>query len=370
MKLESYNVENLFMRAVAMDGNSIAYAKDALTWHAEVNFLLAKPHYTEADKAHIVALLKKLGIDRKDDAGKFAILRQNHGQLLQRPRSGPVKVVAGGRNDWIGWVDLKLEEVDETATRNTARVIKDSAPDVLAVIEAESRPALIEFSDHVLPAVGGQPFGHVMLIDGNDPRGIDVGIMTRPGYEIIRMASHVDDVDGQGRIFSRDCAEYEIRTARGNTLVLLVNHLKSKGFGEAAANDAKRERQALRIKAIYQGLIDAGHEYVAVAGDFNDAPGSKPLVPLLSGTNLKDITDHPKFIPDGRPGTYLNGTASQKIDYILLSPALFASVKAGGIFRKGVWAGKNGTIFSHYPEITKPSEAASDHAAIWAECDI
>jgi hypothetical protein len=73
--------------------------------------------------------------------------------------------------------------VDETATRNTARVIHDSAPDVLAVIEAESRPALVEFSDHVLPSVGGEPFGHVMLIDGNDARGIDVGIMTRPGYE-------------------------------------------------------------------------------------------------------------------------------------------------------------------------------------------
>jgi hypothetical protein len=62
--------------------------------------------------------------------------------------------------------------------------------------------------------------------------------------------------------------------------------------------------------------------------------------------------------------------ASNKIDYILLSPELFAHTKAGGIFRMGVWGGKNGTLFPHYPEITKAIEAASDHAAIWAEIDI
>ena len=29
----------------------------------------------------------------------------------------------------------------------------------------------------------------------------------------------------------------------------------------------------------------------------------------------------------------------------------------------GVWGGKNGTLFPHYPEMTKAAEAASDHAA-------
>jgi 2'-hydroxyisoflavone reductase len=38
----------------------------------------------------------------------------------------------------------------------------------------------------------------------------------------------------------------------------------------------------------------------------------------------------------------------------------------GAIFRKGVWGGKHGTLFPHYPTITRPTEAASDHAAIYA----
>jgi hypothetical protein len=41
-------------------------------------------------------------------------------------------------------------------------------------------------------------------------------------------------------------------------------------------------------------------------------------MPLLrNGSTLKDIFDHPKFKDDGRPGTFGNGTKSQKIDYIL-----------------------------------------------------
>lgn len=43
---------------------------------------------------------------------------------------------------------------------------------------------------------------------------------------------------------------------------------------------------------------------------------------------------------------------------------------AGEVFRKGVWGGKNGDLFEHYEEITKPSEAASDHAALWCDVDV
>ena len=71
-----------------------------------------------------------------------------------------------------------------------------------------------------------------------------------------------------------------------------------------------------------------------------------------------------------RPGTYGNGTASEKIDFILLSPALYQRVTDGGVERRGVWGGKKGTLFPHLATITKPSEAASDHAAIWAVLDV
>ena len=41
---------------------------------------------------------------------------------------------------------------------------------------------------------------------------------------------------------------------------------------------------------------------------------------------------------DRRPGTYGSGAKLNKIDYILLSPALWAMVSAVGVERRGVWA--------------------------------
>ncbi|WP_036289358.1 endonuclease/exonuclease/phosphatase family protein [Methylosinus sp. PW1] len=368
MKLASYNLENLFLRAHALNGESWSEGKKALEAQAELSAILGKPVYTAADKKKIIKLLGELKLEKSDDGGPFAILRQNRGHLVKRAKTG-IEVVAGGRNDWIGWVELKREEVNEEATRNTARVIIDVDADVLGVIEAESRPALVRFNDNVIKGEGGKPYAHAMLIDGNDDRGIDVGLYARAGYEIVAIHSHVDDADNTGRIFSRDCAHYEIRTPKGNLLHLLINHFKSKGFGSQTTSNAKRERQAARVKQIYDALRKSD-EHVAVIGDFNDTPDGAPLAPLLLQTDLKDISEHARFDDGGRPGTFAAGAASNKIDYILLSPALFAAAKGGGIFRKGVWGGKNGTLFPHYPEITKASEAASDHAAIFAEIDV
>jgi endonuclease/exonuclease/phosphatase family metal-dependent hydrolase len=370
MKLASYNVENLFQRAVAMNQATWADGENPLALHAEMNQILGKIQYTAADKKRIVAIMKALKIDKADDGGDFAILRQNRGHLVKRPKAGGIEIVADGRGDWIGWLDLKVEAVNDFAVRNTARVIHDLDADVIGLVEAESRPALLRFGRDVSPAVGGAPYEHVMLIDGNDERGIDVAVMTRQGYEIVDIRSHVDDEDGQGQIFSRDCAEYTIKTPGGKRLVVLINHLKSKGFGSQATSNAKRKRQAARIKTIYDQLVHAGEKFVAVIGDFNDTPDSAPLEPLLKHTNLKDVFVHPSFDDGGRPGTFGTCAKGNKIDYILLSPDLFTRVQGGSVFRMGAWGGTNGTIFPHYPEITRAIEAASDHSAVWAEIDL
>jgi len=370
MKIASYNLENLFLRPVAMNQASQAAGKDALQAHAEINAILNKTTYSAADKKRIIALLKTLKLDKKDDGGPFALLRQNRGHLLKRSASGGIQVVANGRSDWIGWVELKRESVNEVATVNTGRVINAVNADILGVIEAESRPALVRFSQNVIgKTLGAQGYDHAMLIDGNDERGIDVAVFTRAGFEILSINSHVDDADGTGLIFSRDCAHFEIATPQGTPVHLLVNHFKSKGFGSQVSSNAKRRRQAARVKAIYDELRQT-QELVAVLGDFNDTPDSAPLAPLIAETDLRDISTHANFVNDGRPGTFGNGTASNKIDYILLSPALFANVTTGGVERRGVWGGTNGTLFPHFPEVTKLTEAASDHAAIFAVIEL
>jgi endonuclease/exonuclease/phosphatase family metal-dependent hydrolase len=369
MRIASFNVESLFQRARALNLPDPAEGSTPLELHAKINQLLTHTVYTDDDKTQILALIHQLGLDPSDDAGEFALLRQNHGHLLVRHPDGTIAITATGRADWIGWVELKMETVNEVATDNTARVMHAINPDILAVVEVESRLTLKDFSDVILPRVGGVPFEHVMLIDGNDLRGIDVGVMTRDGFEIETIVSHVDDDDAHGKIFSRDCPEYAIATPSGQRIVLLVNHLKSKGYGNQTDNNARRRRQAQRVAAIYNDLKGT-HPYIAVLGDFNDTPSSNPLAPLLADTDLKDISTSPNFVSDGRPGTFKNGTKGDKIDYILLSPDLFARVTGGGVFRKGVWGGTHGTLFEHFPEITREIEAASDHAAIFADIDL
>ncbi len=368
MRVASFNVENLFERATALDQPSWKSGRRALELHASVNALLNKTIYSEPDKKAIIKALTDLGLGKADDGGKFAVLRQNRGHLLKRS-NGTMQIVANGRKDWLGWVDLKTREVNELATQHTAMVIRDVNPDILAVIEMESRPALKHFSEVLLPKVNSTPFAHVMLIDGNDDRGIDVGIATRPGFAISGMQSHVDDTDADGQIFSRDCPEYMLTTPNGGSLALLVNHLKSKGFGHQDDSDRRRERQAKRVAAIYNRL-KTQQPHIIVLGDFNDTPDSGPLRALLKDTDLADISQHAKFSSDGRPGTFKNGTKSEKLDYILLSPALQARVTGGGVFRKGVWGGKNGTLFEHYKTIKREVNAASDHAAIFVDLDL
>ena len=71
---------------------------------------------------------------------------------------------------------------------------------------------------------------------------------------------------------------------------------------------------------------------------------------MIQQTGLKDVMSHPLYLSgnDCRPGTYGWGAESNKIDHILLSAALRATVSAVGVERRGVWVPRT---FPHLPEI-------------------
>ena len=151
--------------------------------------------------------------------------------------------------------------------------------------------------------------------------------------------------------------------------VRLVNHFKSKGYGSQATSNARRQLQAERVKDIYQQL--ARHErHIAIVGDFNDTPDSPALAPLLKGTDLKDAFEHPAFDNGGYPGTFGSCGLSNKLDYLLLWPQLFAKVQAGGVLRKGVWPGTRPKRWEVYDELDQPQNAGTDHAAVWVDIDL
>lgn len=369
MRLASYNVENLFDRAKIMMQEEWADGREVLEDFAEANEILGRFEYDEPARQKLGELLVHLGLE-KDDNGPYVLLRRNRGELLKRPQSGGIEIVASGRADWVGSLELKDAPVNHVSMLNTARVIAELKADVLGVVEAESRPVLSQFNRDIIRAIGGEPFDHVMLIDGNDMRGIDVGIMTRAGFPIRSMVSHVDDAKDGELIFSRDCPDYSITTPKGATLHVLVNHFKSKGYGAPAASNARRVLQARRVRDIVEDLIAAGEALVAVVGDLNDTPDSDALEVLTEGGLLTDASHHDSFDDGGYPGTYGSSTARNKIDYLLLSPDLYGKVIAGGVVRKGMWPGRRPVKWAVFPSVELPVHAASDHAAIWVDIDV
>ncbi|MEO1495288.1 MAG: endonuclease/exonuclease/phosphatase family protein [Pseudomonadota bacterium] len=381
MRVAAFNVENLFDRARVFGDDGEGLEGEVLDAHAELNRLFEQAVYTDDDKARMLELIEALGMLRRDE-GRFVRIRKIRGQLISRPRTRPTFIKANGRDDWIGWCELKTAPVDEVAMMNTARMIRDARADVLAVVEAESRPVLKEFHDRVLSEVGvapGQGYRHIMVIDGNDGRGIDVGLATREGFPIGTVRSHVDDLKEDGfPIFSRDCPEYEVTTALGNRLILLPNHFKSKFGGNDPSSRAKRLAQAEAVAGYYNRLLCEGFENIIVLGDLNDTPDSEELAPLLQDTDLKDISEHERFTAfefnanNGHRGigTHGLGNDSDKIDYLLLSPALFGKVTLAGMERRGLWPGSRPPRWEVYPELEKKHHRASDHHLLWADIDI
>jgi endonuclease/exonuclease/phosphatase family metal-dependent hydrolase len=370
MRLATYNVENLFSRVRALNLETWSEGKPVLELYSEMNTLLEQEVYSEETKARLLAIMRKLGIDKKNDS-RFVILRENRGQLVTYSKLRGTRIVAGGRNDWVGWLELKTEVINDIATRNTAQVVRDVNADVVGVVECEGRAALLQFAQRLVPEVGGAPYDQAMLIDGNDERGIDVGLISGRGYRIGWMRSHADDRAHTGeRVFSRDCPEYSIWTPNGGVVWVLVNHFKSKGYGTQESSDRKRWLQAEAVRGIYERLRSEKADLIAVIGDLNDHPASEALAPLLRDSGLKDVSEHASFQSDGRPGTYGRGNRNEKIDYILLSPGLFERMTGGGVWRKGVWGPNKTPSWEVYPEMKTAHHGASDHAALWCDLDV
>jgi endonuclease/exonuclease/phosphatase family metal-dependent hydrolase len=377
VRVASYNVENLFARPNAFDSTDPAAGEPILAAYHEFNRLIAASVYEDTDRMR--DLLVQLDIYAKNDHGairrkrttkpRWAWLRKNRGSFDREPRdpTKDVEIIATGRGDWIGWVELATEAVDEIGTRTTARVITEVNADVIAIIEAEDRPALIRLNRELLE----NRYEHVMLVDGNDERGIDVGIMTKKGFPIESIKSNVDLKDRTGPVFSRDCAQYEIHTPSGEVLHVLVNHFKSQSGGGAA----KRKRQAKEVRRIADELVAAG-KHVIVLGDLNEGQPAAPKPPaslrtLFDGP-LVSCYDLPDFDIGNKLGTFDACDIRDRLDYVLMSRSLQPRYKAGHLFRKGLWGSRKTrpTAWETFTEMENGHQQASDHAAVVVDFDL
>ena len=367
VRIATFNAENLFRRPKVFGIEEEDRRNEVLDDFNELVALLGKDPYADADKQRIAELVKKhRAFEADPDRAGSIFVNQTRGAgaklfTLGGTEADPViNIKAKGRSTWAGWAELVRSDMSWDAVRNTGRVIAQIGADILLIVEVEDRLTLSRFNRQVLgDALGMTPFPYNMLIDGNDSRGIDIGILSR--HPITSLRSHIfDPKPSEPPVFSRDCPEFEIEV-NGTPLWILGNHFKSQIQG---AGSGRRLAQAKRVRAIYEeALLRSAH--VVVAGDLNDQPSSLPIKELLDA-GLRDAMTHGTFM--GTPGTHGTGTkAHQKLDYLMFSPELWDRVRGAAVERRGIWAPNT---FKSFDTVTSRPVQASDHAAVYAELDL
>jgi endonuclease/exonuclease/phosphatase family metal-dependent hydrolase len=360
-RIGTFNVQNLFRRAKALNYMDHDKVDLILVKIQEFKNLIGQDVYSEADKKKIVAMYTG---ELKD----FIEVRENRGKLFARKGQKITGVKAKGKgDDWDGEVAFKPDSFDNNTRENTAQVIKDIRADILCIVEAEDRPTLKSFDAQMLKS----KYPYDMLMDGNDDRGIDVGLYSK--YPIGTIRTHMFDKKGKSEVFSRDCPKYEILLPNKQSLYILCNHLKSKGYDKNNTADKRRKDQAEAIAGILN-KYDLKRDWVVVAGDFNDHPLSAPLQPLLTVPDLYDVLAL-QFRDDLMKRWTYHYTGFEQIDYILVSKPLKDRFRNAKVERRGIYnlgkltTGAKGKVpvENEYTSVTKWSNAASDHGAVCAE---
>jgi len=364
LRIATFNLENLFTRPAAMNQPADSAGRQAIDDHAELNGIISQDVYSQAGKDRLVELSQRYKFHAlSPPKNAFVKLQKIRGKLFANPQNGPLSVAANGRDDWTGWFELRRDDIRWKATYNTGRVIQETNPDILIVVEVESRPVLKVFCEQVLDAEFQLVYPHVMVIDGNDERGIDVGILSK--YPIVEIRSHVDDRGPSGgTIFSRDCPEFDIQLPGGRRLVVVPNHFKSKRNGDDQASQARRQAQADRAHEICLAALGRS-DLVVLGGDLNDTPSSPPLASLFTD-GFADVSAHPAY-PVQRPGTFGTGLKSQKIDYLILSGQLQSRLLDVGIERRGSY---HPNLWQPFDTVKKSADDASDHHLLWADFNL
>ena len=243
----------------------------------------------------------------------------------------------------------------EENTERIADRIKRIDVDVLAVQEAEDIDTLKQFNRDRL----GNAYKHAVLVDGNDPRLIDVGILSKlpiGGITSWQHATHRSDPSQP--VFGRDLLQVEIQNpARSKRLFTIFNnHLKSHyvsytqdPIAGQMSNSQRRKRQAEILAKIAKKQTRPNSAFI-ILGDMNDPPDSPYLKPFVGDNELSlhnaledpeetrpakaDTSPPPskawthRFKKSGEPAKY------ELYDQIWLSPALTDDLTGAWIDRR------------------------------------
>jgi len=180
-----------------------------------------------------------------------------------------------------------IKDTERIATR-----IKRMNVDVLAIQEAEDIDTLRQFNREYLDGM----YRYTVLIEGNDPRLIDVGVLSKlPIGGITSWQQTVHPDDPTQPVFGRDLLEVEIMNpSRSERLFTIFNnHLKSHyvdyredPVAGQQSNNQRRVRQAEMVAKIVKARTRPDSSFI-VLGDMNDPPDSPYLQAFVIDPELQ-----------------------------------------------------------------------------------
>jgi predicted extracellular nuclease len=203
----------------------------------------------------------------------------------------------------------------ELAVRARSIARYAGAPDVLAVQEVESLGALQDLAAQPELIAAGY---RAVLVDGADPRGLDVGLL----YRESRFTLRAFEARPAAGVAARAPLVVQLQAnASGERLTLIACDFETAASGPEAA--AVRLALSDHVRALVEEVLfaDAGSG-VAVVGHLVDAEDSAPLQRLMAGL-LQNLGGR---LPAERPYTAVTGGVSVPADYVLVDAALAGRV--------------------------------------------
>ena len=346
----------------------------------------------------------------------------------QRPETGPA----------LSLFDVPQAEAREVVQRSVAVALEDDKRELCALAIAETRADVLllqevdnlgvlqPFFANYVHRLSDIHYAHYRLIDGNDPRGIDVAFAARMNLvenkRQVRAVSHQERTFGELGVFSddltpfgispddlvfnRDCLEVTVDLG-GTEVVFYLCHFKAIADREdgRSATRAIRHAEARAVKRIVMDRFGEGWREAnwIIGGDLNDfvetiGPGATVTPALPSGLDalFEDFAVNPVAnLPPAERWTFYFRQCAEgdlpadeqhtQLDYLLLSPALAAANPdlKPELIRRGLpykvpldpahpdrSIGHLATRGDRYPRVGWDRPKASDHCPLVIELEI
>ncbi len=276
---------------------------------------------------------------------------------LPTPGPGPLRIVSW--NTWNFFDTIKGNCQDcpyeqtlsaseyQSKVAGVADGLAQLDGDVVVLQEVENDAVIDDIASSA--ALAGHGYTVHQLLRGNDPRGVNIGVMSR--YPIDAYISHKGDIftrlDAPATVYhyTRDVAEIHM-TWGSNHVVILGVHFKSK----ASPDDPdRRVAEAQHTRQIADAILAQDPSArLFIVGDFNDTPGTDTYAAVRDGQSGPTWENAMAAVPSADRWSYEYNSQKQLIDQLFASPTVA------------------GTLDPTSAKILHDSSLASDHAPIAA----